>query len=356
MCFRCLNGLQATRSRLPVLNFWLSGNKFGLCSLRRPQAYMLFSRRLAWNKSNWRQIGSLRKQMHFYAPGCFRRLANWWRRYYLALFLSKLSYTHRSVQMESHWICGVIKIDLIIGELDSSVNSFADLVLMIASCNSRAFVLFPAWTSFFAVGDDPEVGWLVSGVSLLTSWAPVMLRKCSTLFPPLNRYAAPHKTFIHHNFASLLRSLDVTFGGNSIKDWGLITLTHWTAKLNWSGVVANLSLLLIGDNKGAAFQTESTTKKFHAFNGVITHDMPDSQHLTRISRSTHYLDFGSCRLFQARQTPTRTESLIYIPLHLDIFISKSEVEYLCGLVDARICELYGTRIFFEPFLPFWTKV
>ena len=30
-------------------------------------------------------------------------------------------------------------------------------------------MLFPTWTTFFAVGDDPEVDWLVSDVSLVTS-------------------------------------------------------------------------------------------------------------------------------------------------------------------------------------------
>lgn len=161
-------------------------------------------------------------------------------------------------------------------------------------------MLFPTWTSFFTVGDDPDVDWLVSDVS----WAPVMLRKCSTLFPPLNRYAAPDKTFYTPQFCFVTSIPGYDVWRHLDKGLRADHQTHRAAKLNWSGVVANLSLLLIGDNKGAVYQIEWTTKEM----------TPNVSRLQRCNYTRHarfstldtniavhiILDFGSYSFGQAR--------------------------------------------------------
>lgn len=78
------------------------------------------------------------------------------------------------------------------------------------------------------------------------------------------------------------------------------------------------------------------------------------------------LDFGSYSFGQARLF--KEDRKFNIPLHLDIFSSKSKVEYLCVtfnpfiklrdlpvLVDARICEFYARGSFLSRFCLFGLK-
>ena len=107
---------------------------------------------------------------------------------------------------------------------------------------------------------------------------------------------------------------------------------------------------------------------FHAFNGVITHDMPDPLSTFDTNIAVHIiLDFGSSRFSQARQAPRRTESLIHpcfwtflsIKTRSSICVSPlTPLNYMIYLAWWMLESVnFMTRgVFFEPFLPFWIKI